>query len=77
MITGHVKSMMNLSLVRCKMLKIPSPDINDKLIPILFFFVLPTSRKVKEARTTVYGWRQALKMRELQSENKDRWNSSR
>ena len=36
MIPGHMKSMMDLSLVRCKMLKIPSPAINDKLIPILF-----------------------------------------
>ena len=38
--SGHVKSMINLFLVRCKMLNISIPDINDKLIPILssFFF---------------------------------------
>ena len=28
-IPGHVKSMMNLSLVMCKMLKLPGPVIND------------------------------------------------
>ena len=54
MIPGHVKSMMNLSLVRSKMLIIPSPVINDKLIPILYFLLLlPTCRKFTEARITV------------------------
>ena len=39
MIPSPVKVMMNLSLVRCKMLKIPSSeDIIDKLIPILSSF---------------------------------------
>ena len=51
MIPGHVKNMINLCLVRCKMLKIPSPDINDKLIPILFYFILPSNRKVKNSRS--------------------------
>ena len=36
--------MTNLSLVRGEMLKVPSPVINDKLVPIVFF-VLPTCRK--------------------------------
>ena len=31
--------MMNLSLARCKMRKIPSPDLNDKLILILSFIL--------------------------------------
>ena len=66
--------MMNLSLVKCKMLKIPSPDMNGKLGSSFF---LPTCRKVKEARITVYGWRRALKVRELGTENKDRRDSSR
>ena len=43
-IPGHVKSMMNVSLVMYKMLKLPSPVKNDKLIPILSSF-LPTCRK--------------------------------
>ena len=43
-IPGHAKSMVNLSLVMCKMLKLPSPVINDKLISILSSF-LPTCRK--------------------------------
>ena len=40
MILGHVKSMMNLSRVRCKTLKVPSPDINDKLISIYIYIYI-------------------------------------
>ena len=60
---GHVKSMMNLSLVMCKILKLPSPVINDKLIPISFFFFRRRAESVEEGRIIVYGWRQALKVR--------------
>ena len=61
------------------MLVILSPDINNKLMPIFFFFCLPmpTCRNVKEARINVYGWRKALKVSELGPEHKDRWNFSR
>ena len=38
MIPGHVKSMTNISLVRCKMRKITSLEQNNKPIPIGFFF---------------------------------------
>ena len=48
------------------MLKIPSSVINDKLIPILSsFFADVCAESVEEARIIVYGWRQALKVREL------------
>ena len=41
--------MMNLALVRCKMRKVPSPDINDKLIPILSsFFCCRQEEKFKK-----------------------------
>ena len=43
-VPGHVKSMTNLSPVMCKMLKLSSPVINDKLITNLSSF-LPTCRK--------------------------------
>ena len=61
-IPGHVKSVMNLSLVTCKMLKLPSPVINDKLIPILSFFA-DVQKVLQEDRVIVYGWRKALKVR--------------
>ena len=48
--TGHVKSMMNLSLVMCKMLKLPSPVINDnKLIPISSSFFADVQKVLKIA----------------------------
>ena len=72
MISGHVKSMMNLSLVRCKILKIPSPVINDKLIPISSSFFCRRAESVEEARITVYGWRQALNQGERSRARKER-----
>ena len=68
MIPGHVKIMMNLSPARCKILKIPSPLINDKLTPILSFFFCRRAESVEEARLTLHGWRRAL--RELGPEKK-------
>ena len=51
-ISGHVKSMMNLSLVMCKMLKLPSPVINDKLIPIVSSFFADVQKVFKKLKSS-------------------------
>ena len=67
MVPGHVKSMMDLSLVRCKMLKIPSPVINDKLIPILSFFFADVQKVLKKlAPPYTVGDKLSIKVRELE-----------
>ena len=72
MIPGHVKSMTNLSLVRCKMFKIRSPVMNDKLIPILSPFFCRCAESVEEARITINDWRQALNQGERTRARKKR-----
>ena len=66
-----MKIMMNLSLARCKMLKIPSPVINDKLIPILSFFFADVQKVLKKlASPYTVGDKLSTKVRELGPEKK-------
>ena len=67
-----MKSMVNLSPVRCKMLKIPSPVINDKLIPILSSYFFADVQKVLKKLTSPYtvGDKLSIKVRELGPEKK-------
>ena len=71
MIPVHVKSMTNLSLIRCKMLKILSPVTNDKLIPILSSFLADRQKVLKKlAPLYTVGGKLSTKVRELGAEKK-------